>query len=152
MPETIEKLKKADLEEAIRVYSKGSKMQNPEGNYNLDDIEGRLGITDCYVHKDETGRIDGLVSYIVGEKEIEIEFICSLKKGAGKKLMGKIAELAKDYSIPEIRAEVSSIDQKAVGFYDSLGFKKSKEYPYENIKVYEIKAKPDDIMKKVRKK
>lgn len=148
----IEELKSKDIEEAMKVYYKGLRMEIPRGNAKLNEIKKHLEEVHTFVYK-EKQEIKGLISFRLKEKDkIKIDFICALilRKGIGKSLMKKLA----DYSIKEkidfICSNVSSKDKRVMKFYEYCGFKVYERYfSRRNFMLYRIKAKPVWIKKAV---
>jgi hypothetical protein len=144
----IEKLNKRDLEEAAKIYIKGLSMEKPKGYATLKETISDLKKLNCFIHKTEN-KIDGLITFNIENKEIIICFICAIKirKGIGKKLMKRLAVYSLKNKIETIKCIVSSRDKRALGFYQSLGFKKyDKYFKRKNFLLYKIQINPKNIL------
>jgi L-amino acid N-acyltransferase YncA len=143
----ITRLTSNDIESASDVYIQGLKMETPPGTANKEDIIRYLNETHCYIAK-ENNHIYGLVSFLVIDNNIVIDFICSIKQrcGIAKKLMQKVANYAKNHNYIEIQSTVSSINPSALKFYEKLGFKTYGFCSIDNIQIKKIKITPQTII------
>ncbi|QQG39022.1 MAG: GNAT family N-acetyltransferase [Candidatus Woesearchaeota archaeon] len=127
----IEELKLEDLYEAADVYLLGISFQIPPAYATLENIAEKLKKLKVFVYKEQG--VIGLVSFSEN-KEINIDFICSLRfgEGIGGSLMRRVFRYAKQRKIKVIKADVSSIDERAQEFYHKIGFKKTSEKTLAN--------------------
>lgn len=145
----IEKLKKREVIEAAKVYSKGLSMEIPKGRCRLHKLITILDKeVECFVHK-TNNKIDGLISFeFNGKSKIKVDFICALKlrKGIGKRLMKKLANYCLRRNIKSIYSNVSTKDKKVMSFYKYCGFKKyGQYYAGKDFLLNRVKATPTDI-------
>ena len=151
----IEKLKRKDIQKAAKVYNKGLQMEIPPGFSTLDETLKKLETRHVFVYKDD-GKINGLISFTLKSNDkIKIDFICAMKprKGIGKKLMNKLVDFSIKNKIELIFTSASSIDKRALNFYESCGFEKFGKYrSYQNLVLYRIKTTPKLIKEHLNKK
>jgi hypothetical protein len=149
MTEKIEKLEEKDVGTAAKVYLKGLQSQNPPSSRKLDGIKKELAGLNCYVHK-TNDEIDGLVSFSSHGKKIDMNFICSFKKGVGTQLMNTLADIAEQENIQEVNSIVSAYDEKAIGLYEKCGFTYEGEKNDKGVLLFNIKATPHEIKKALK--
>ena len=145
---TIGKLKKKDIDEAVKVYLKGLSMEIPKGYSTKEDAKRKLNGINSFVYK-EGGKILGLITFTLEyKKKIKINFICAIKprKRIGKKLMKKLAKFAIKNKIKMIQSTMSSKDKRATNFYEKCGFRKYGKDISNNFVLYRIKVKPEEIL------
>ena len=151
----IEKLKLKDAKEAAKIYNKGLQIEIPKGDAALNETVKHLKEVHTFVYK-QNQTIKGLISFIPqDENKIKIDFICVVisRKGIGKKLIKKLADFSIKRGIKFIYSNVSSKDQRAMSFYENLGFRKyGKHFVRKNFMLYRIRAKPEWIKKAIKRR
>ncbi|MCL5680347.1 MAG: GNAT family N-acetyltransferase [Candidatus Marsarchaeota archaeon] len=139
-------MKRSERPAIVRLFQKGLPMQVPKGSMTKAEIEEVLAASTTLIYS-ETDAIGGFVSFTRTHNGLRIEFIFSDKrrKGIGTMLMRRAARHAKRLGLAYVSSEVSVMDKRASGFYDSLGFTKQKKINYF---LYRIRATPRSIMAK----
>ncbi len=142
----IGRLARKDIEAAVTLFQHGLSMEIPPGSMGRDAIRAELLKTVCLVHKTGTA-LDGIVNFRFNRSQnVTLMFVCSSRpgRGIGTGLLRSVAELGARNHAEWIYSGVSSMDERAMGFYHALGFRPYKKTGHFG---YYIRAKPNEIIR-----
>ena len=149
------------LEKAASIYAKGLLIEEPPGSTEPLDVLTELMKENLqrYLERKEKRRIwiatiaediRGLLDFYLEESNIRIRFICAIppRQGVGTQLMRHLARFAQTKRVSTIRSTVSSLDQRAIGFYfDHLGFGKvGQRLEKPGFHLFVVAIDPDDLL------